>query len=637
MDGKWNLFGRSIRAIAIAVAAYLSFWAIATLVELAAQPIQFGSHAAVRFLPLDRNGDSVPGLGPQIAQYQKPYRFVSRLPDLRAQRGKTELRFAWSGGDTALLLARRADVLAVRLNGAELLPDAREARLAGTFISEPVLYRFPLAALKPGDNRVEIEIRRSLRDPFLFPDFAIAPTGQLLAAYHFRSTMIIEASVIGLALMVLIILLCLFVAWPDAERAKMRAFIATLTCSAAIGALILFVDVGKVGLPAYAIAHSVLAVAMGLAALFYGVRDGASGPAWPARRIGGIVAAILAVSIVLLMQNYTGLPGRLLLLGPSILAMLFVAFALVCAAAMLIWRSVVEGWSYLAERYALIVWFGAVAFDRGEAGLFTLSSPFAPGVPLSLHWLPILGTFVGLAMLVVLARQASEARATIFEANERLTAQLAEREAELRRSYQEREILLERHATQNERQRIMRDMHDGLGSQLISMLLAARRGEAHPAQVADGLQAVIDEMRLMIDSMDSVGDSLGSALAIFRQRIAPRIASAGVALNWRDESAGAYPQFEPRELLQVFRIMQEAVANALKHAEAGVLDIAIGPSPEDGFSLRISISDDGCGMESHQRPGKGMASMRSRAASIGARIEIANAARGVAVLLDLPE
>lgn len=639
MKIRWQLLRQPIWAGLIGIAAYLTFWAIATLVELAARPPTFGSHASVTFEPLDRNGAAIRGLGPQTAEYQKPYRFVARVPDLRVAIGRVTLQFEAGAeqSNQALLLARRADILAARLNGRPLDPDMHTARLAGSFVSEPVLFRLPPAWLVRGENRIELDVRRSLRDPFLFPDFAVAPVSELLPSYNFRSLMIVEASIVGLALTLLILLLCGITDWPDAERSKMRAFICALASSLGIGVLILFVDVERVGLPAYAIAHSLLSLMLGTAALYYGLRDGVRGSLGLTRRMAWCAAAIVGISCVLISIYYTGLPGRFWLLGPSILAMLFAAFSLVLAAALLIWRSASEGWAYLAERFALVIWFGAVGFDRGETGLFALSSPFVPNLPLSLHWLQILGTIVGLAMLTVLAKQASEARAAIRAANERLTHQLAEREAELRRSYHEREVLLEHHATQNERQRIMRDMHDGLGSQLISMLLAARRGQAHPAQVADGLQAVIDEMRLMIDSMDSVGDSLGSALAIFRERIAPRIEAAGLQLEWTDRSDGNYPHYEPRELLHIFRIMQEAVANALKHAEATVLKVGIVPDPDTGFALRIAISDDGKGLKRANRPGKGLTSMTSRAAAIGGRLKVANDGQGVSVVLDLPE
>jgi signal transduction histidine kinase len=179
-------------------------------------------------------------------------------------------------------------------------------------------------------------------------------------------------------------------------------------------------------------------------------------------------------------------------------------------------------------------------------------------------------------------------------------------------------------------------MHDGLGSQLMSMLLAARRGVAKPAAVAEGLQSVIDEMRLLIDSMDSVGESLGSAFALFRDRLKSRVEQTGMAFHWHQDSAIELPAMGPREVLQVFRIMQEAVTNALRHSGGSQINVTIAPSPEPGQSVRIGIADNGSGLGQANPRGKGMDSMAARAAGIGARLQVQSSSAGVSVTLDLP-
>jgi signal transduction histidine kinase len=416
----------------------------------------------------------------------------------------------------------------------------------------------------------------------------------------------------------------------------MRAFVVALLSSFLLGGIFLFLSAERITLTPYALVHSLLSVILGIASLLYACLDQGWSKQQVVRRMGCAGAAILALAVVLTFHFYTGLPERFWLHGTSIVAMLFAAFALIAAALLLIWNATSHSLAHLAERFILIIWFGAVAFDRGEAGLFTMTAPFDHNLPLSLHWLPIMGTIVGLAMLTVLAKQASDAREVVYSANERLAAELAEREAELQKSYQEREHLLARHATETERQRIMRDMHDGLGSQLMSMLLAARRGDAEPVRVAEGLQSVIDEMRLMIDSMDSVGESLGSAFAIFRERVQPRVEQAGLRFVWTDESSGALPHYSPRAVLQVFRIMQEAVTNALKHSGGSLIAVTLSLSPDPDFALRLRIADDGQGLSKANPRGKGLASMAARARGIGGRLEVATGGTGVAVLLDLP-
>lgn len=220
--------------------------------------------------------------------------------------------------------------------------------------------------------------------------------------------------------------------------------------------------------------------------------------------------------------------------------------------------------------------------------------------------------------------------------NAMLQAQLDERTSELEQAHSREKAMVRSQAHQTERQRIMRDMHDGLGSQLMSMLLMARRGQSEPTVMAEGLQSVIDEMRLMIDSMDSVGESLSTALTIFRDRISGRVEAAGRKLIWEDRSNGKLPDYGPRDVLQVFRVMQEAVANALKHSSGDTIAVRLEPSPDADFALRITIADNGTGLGAANPRGRGLANMTGRAETVGGRCSIDDAGPGVAVKLDLP-
>jgi signal transduction histidine kinase len=228
----------------------------------------------------------------------------------------------------------------------------------------------------------------------------------------------------------------------------------------------------------------------------------------------------------------------------------------------------------------------------------------------------------------------------LFRSSSQLNAHLAEqldaKTAELQAAHEREKEFVRSEAHGHERQRIMRDMHDGLGSNLMSMLLAARRGEAKPDKVAEGLQSVIDEMRLMIDSMDSVGDSLASALATFRERTQSRVENAGFAFEWHDQSAGALPALGPRKVLQIFRVMQEAVTNALKHSQGSQILVKVSAPDTLPGRATISIQDDGAGLRETRVVGHGLDNMKARAEAIGAEFEILNSSHGVEAKLHLP-
>ncbi|MCB2065661.1 MAG: hypothetical protein KDE15_03350 [Erythrobacter sp.] len=214
--------------------------------------------------------------------------------------------------------------------------------------------------------------------------------------------------------------------------------------------------------------------------------------------------------------------------------------------------------------------------------------------------------------------------------NAQLQVQLGQREAELAVAHQREKALLREQAHQDERRRIMADMHDGLGSQLMGMLLSARRGKAEPEVMARGLQGAIDEMRLLIDSMDSVGESLSSALALFHERAQDRVTAAGYAFEWRDRSGGQLPALPPRAVLQVFRVLQESVTNALKHSNGSLVRINVA-------SRAIEVCDNGTLLGDERPGGRGLENMVARASAIGGSFALVREGDLTVARIVLPE
>lgn len=221
--------------------------------------------------------------------------------------------------------------------------------------------------------------------------------------------------------------------------------------------------------------------------------------------------------------------------------------------------------------------------------------------------------------------------------NALLSTQLREREAELAAHYARQEELARRETLVIERHRLMRDMHDGIGGQLMSLLFAARQKALGHDELAQGLQATIDELRLIIDSLDSVGETLGSALSSFRGRIEPRLSAAGIAIDWTNSLPVDLPEMPPGSILQVFRIVQEAITNAIKHSGTKRIGIAISMAEGDGNALQIRISDSGKGFAGNAGlSGRGLDNMSARASSIGGTLAIDSGEAGTEVVLRLP-
>ncbi|WP_310532719.1 ATP-binding protein [Novosphingobium sp.] len=333
--------------------------------------------------------------------------------------------------------------------------------------------------------------------------------------------------------------------------------------------------------------------------------------------------------------------------------------AMICAVAWLLFKTPMPGafdvpvmiWIWALMGFALltlarILWhFARIKEDRViESAIMSVCvvAVLMDGLG---QWAPELGAgelnlmtaapFLMLAMVAAFLARNFRLFQSQSALNATLQKKVALREAELAESHAREQKFVAEQAHEAERRRIMQDIHDGLGSQLMSMMLSARLGEAEPAKVAEGLQAVIDEMRLMIDSMDSVGESLEAALATFRARVQPRVVEAGFAFDWSQSGPIDLPGYGPRDVLQIFRILQEAVTNALKHSGGTAIRLAV--RQEAGGAGIIGISDNGRGGAQPGEAGRGLANMQNRARAVKADYNFESVpGKGTQIILVLP-
>ncbi|HEX7889240.1 MAG TPA: ATP-binding protein [Ramlibacter sp.] len=266
-----------------------------------------------------------------------------------------------------------------------------------------------------------------------------------------------------------------------------------------------------------------------------------------------------------------------------------------------------------------------------DLGVSAQLLPFGPAARMA-YGAPLLLCALVYALAENYFRTYDDARAL----NAELERRVQERAEELQRTH-ERLRALEREATvAAERDRLMRDMHDGIGSQLITTLDAVQRGKADSREVERHLRDCIDDLRLVIDSLEPERDSLQLALGNLRYRLEPRLRAAGLHLEWAVDDGVALPS--PSAALQVLRIVQEAVTNVLKHAGAGVLRLAC---RSEGDELVLHVEDDGRGFDDGGQGAspahRGLKNMRLRAQQqLHGSLEIASSGAGTRLTLRVP-
>jgi signal transduction histidine kinase len=191
-------------------------------------------------------------------------------------------------------------------------------------------------------------------------------------------------------------------------------------------------------------------------------------------------------------------------------------------------------------------------------------------------------------------------------------------------------------AREEERRRLRRDLHDGLGPALATItmqgdtargLVRADPDEAESllAELTTQAQATIAEVRRLIHGLrPPVLDDLGLVAALRALAASFGPAAPEIAV----EAPTSLPPLPAATEVAVYRIAQEALTNAVRHAAAR--HCVIGLSYDE--ALRLSIRDDGRGLRPGRAAGVGLASMRERAEELGGSCRVSSSEDGGTVV-----
>lgn len=240
--------------------------------------------------------------------------------------------------------------------------------------------------------------------------------------------------------------------------------------------------------------------------------------------------------------------------------------------------------------------------------------------------------------ILAFGQRAAKAFADLEQSNEMLEHRVADARARLAESEALRREAEVARAVDSERTRIMREVHDGVGSNLVSALAAAEHSSANPATI-DTIKRALANLRLAVDSLEPVEGDIVLLLASFRHRMEPGIKAAGWQLEWSMADLPPLPWLDTGGALNLLRICQEALANALTHSRGRVIALRSEPGERQGRSgISITLSDDGVGIpvkaapagggRTESRSGKGLANMTARARALGGHLHIGSGERG---------
>jgi two-component system NarL family sensor kinase len=203
-------------------------------------------------------------------------------------------------------------------------------------------------------------------------------------------------------------------------------------------------------------------------------------------------------------------------------------------------------------------------------------------------------------------------------------------------------------AREEERRRLRRDLHDGLGPSLATMAMRLEsvqdlierdpgRASELVGSLSDQAREEIAEIRRLVDGLRPPAlDQLGLVSAL-RERAAQHALAArtseSIPTSWRVEADDDVEPLPAAVEVAAYRIAMEAVTNALRHSGAATCTVSL--RREDGV-LRLRIRDDGGGLAAGRRAGVGLSSMRERAEELGGTCSVTSDAYGVVVDAWLP-
>lgn len=238
------------------------------------------------------------------------------------------------------------------------------------------------------------------------------------------------------------------------------------------------------------------------------------------------------------------------------------------------------------------------------------------------------------AAVYVRVKRALKAEASHKDELER---QVQAQRDELQALHERERERIETQAVSDERARIMRDMHDGLGSQLVGLLSTVQSGQFDQAELTQEVRDAIDQLRMTIDTLEPLDNDLASLLGQLRFRLEPRLRKVGIEVDWAMDELPGGEALGTAGLAHLRRLLYEVFSNIIKHANATRVTVQGRHDARQGWN-DIEIIDNGRGFEhSCAQSGRGLINMRVRAEQMRAQLSIqTQPSQGTRIRLRLP-
>jgi two-component system sensor histidine kinase UhpB len=483
------------------------------------------------------------------------------------------------------------------------------------------LWVIPPTYLRAGENRIDILVsgagmRALTSGVYLGPKTDLEPTALWAEAlFETAGRLVLLLSVLA----VVANLIAVAFRAPVFHLAVSAAF-------AAAGARVLLAGAAPTVGQFWPVADQLLVAGMALCVASALRSPWSAGPQARRRGEAGLLILTGLLGAASLQAAGTGAPGAVQLGAVTVAASVLYLVWMLCEAAPRMAASSI----LVRVLVGCALGLGAVIFSvviPGVGGLSLAAPPFVAelGLAVSLAAAAVIATGAGLVEGA--GRAAALLRERLDQSRVIAQQQLAldETAAALDQKTRQSTIL-------EERQRMARDVHDGIGGQLASLIAQVRLRRVSMDQVEEALVGGLSELRLLVDSLDLVGETLADALASFLVRVRQQTAAAGVRLEWSQTDDLAAEIMDPQWTLNLYRLMQEAITNALRHSGGDRISVSI--QSIDGGALSVRIEDNGTAFDPLAvQVGRGLANMAHRAKELRGAFSIGPGETGLGTVV----
>ena len=198
-------------------------------------------------------------------------------------------------------------------------------------------------------------------------------------------------------------------------------------------------------------------------------------------------------------------------------------------------------------------------------------------------------------------------------------------------------LLLEKERAQSQAMlQVHSELHDGVLNYLsIVNILSQEKPKTALADINKLSRFAINEVRIILGQREQSEEDLFTALGTLRQQVVDHIPHSRVAIDWSLLVLMDYPKIRSTTVLEITRIIQEALHNAIVRADCKTLVVSATKTTENQFTITIENSG-GKSFEGEREGGFGISNMMMRARKINAKIDLVPIADGAILTIDLP-